>query len=186
MIKQVKCTPKNHLIPEFILPIGQLCISTTADAKNATVTNFVIVVCPDRSVFLFWNPNEDDTEPEDDSEDEEAIAESMTLRTTSGYLPSFPDLCTVVRLADSIDTLCLAHHLTPLHLPPASFTKVPEGGTLMFGGPDRQAWSRLEKIPGFTEAPTISAGISSGGLAINGKDIIIQSDERQFQSKGKD
>ena len=126
----LKCHPKppHNNLPNFVLQIGILDISPTADAKDAQRSTFAVVVTPNRQVWAIFNPNGTEPQlynssnwdpgfntydPENPSDDDPRTSQYQASyipyirsRGNQGKLPGFQRRCTALELAYSVEALC--------------------------------------------------------------------------------
>jgi hypothetical protein len=153
LVTQIKCSPRVQDIPEFVLQVGQLVVSSSATSTNSdmTLTEFIVGVATDRKVFAFWNPLGDDPDDiymdeDDDSSTEEGVEPALP-RPTAGTLPGLTETCVVARFNATIDNLLTGNRIQQtLPFSGSNLINLPSNGTIKFGGVDSDGWSRLDQI----------------------------------------
>ncbi len=126
----LKCSLPSPNLPKLFYQLGQLYVSSTANAANARLTCFVIVVTPAREVFAIWNPSGAEPMYVPDSV---KTSTAYQTRPVSGVFPGFANPCTAVLLSSNIDYLCQRDQVNiPLNLSARSFINLPAGSTMQY------------------------------------------------------
>lgn len=165
VVTQCRTTPSASALPQFFLPVGQVCVSQSGDPAGKTdLTDFVLAVGTDRKAYFMSNPLGSD--PVAWAEGNLAFADKHDpgdVRSIASIFPGFTTPTTAVDLKAKIEDLCGAKQDSyDLKITAASFPNLPPNTTAQFGSPDAAGWTALDKVsPGFKSVVNYSSPLAS-------------------------